>query len=46
MPSIIEVDDLRTACIGASDYVHRALVSGYSPGRSEILVLDHFGAMR
>ena len=39
-------DDLRTACIGASEYVHRALVSGYRPGRSEILVLDHFGAMR
>jgi len=39
-------DDLRTACIGASDYVHRALVSGYRPGRSDILVLDHFGAMR
>ena len=39
-------DDLRSACIGASDYVHRALVSGYRPGRSDILVLDHFGAMR
>jgi len=39
-------DDLRTACIGASDYVHRALLGGYRPGRSDILVLDHFGAMR
>ncbi|UHQ18620.1 bifunctional hydroxymethylpyrimidine kinase/phosphomethylpyrimidine kinase [Lysobacter sp. KIS68-7] len=39
-------DDLRAACIGASDYVHRALLGGYRPGRSDILVLDHFGAMR
>ena len=37
-------DNLRLACIGASDYVHRALVGGYRPGRSDILVLDHFGA--
>ena len=32
------------ACIAASDYVHRALKTGYRPGRSEVLVLDHFGA--
>jgi len=39
-------DGLRDACTAASDYVHRALVRGYRPGRGEILVLDHFGAMR
>jgi hydroxymethylpyrimidine/phosphomethylpyrimidine kinase len=39
-------DGLREACIAASDYVHRALVSGYRPGRGDVLVLDHFGAMR
>lgn len=39
-------DPLRQACIGASDYVHRALVGGYRPGRGDVLVLDHFGAMR
>ena len=39
-------DALEAACIAASDYVHRALVSGYRPGRSDILVLDHFGAAR
>ncbi len=32
------------ACLAASDYVHAALRSGYRPGRSDILVLDHFGA--
>ncbi|NDK38740.1 bifunctional hydroxymethylpyrimidine kinase/phosphomethylpyrimidine kinase [Pseudoxanthomonas gei] len=32
------------ACRLASDYVHAALRSGYRPGRSDILVLDHFGA--
>ena len=37
---------LEAACVAASDYVHRALVSGYRPGRSNILVLDHFGAAR
>lgn len=36
---------LQTACLEASRYVHRALRSGYRPGRSEVLVLDHFGAM-
>ena len=35
---------LREACVAASDYVHRALQLGYRPGRSEVLVLDHFGA--
>ena len=37
-------DDVRSACIAASDYVHRALRGGYRPGRSDIVVLDHFGA--
>ncbi|MEP6908635.1 MAG: bifunctional hydroxymethylpyrimidine kinase/phosphomethylpyrimidine kinase [Pseudoxanthomonas sp.] len=32
------------ACLAASDYVHAALLGGYRPGRSDILVLDHFGA--
>jgi hydroxymethylpyrimidine/phosphomethylpyrimidine kinase len=32
------------ACVAAADYVHRALLSGYRPGRSDIVVLDHFGA--
>lgn len=32
------------ACFAASDYVHAALQGGYRPGRSDILVLDHFGA--
>ncbi|MEO6519186.1 MAG: bifunctional hydroxymethylpyrimidine kinase/phosphomethylpyrimidine kinase, partial [Pseudoxanthomonas sp.] len=32
------------ACEAASDYVHAALRGGYRPGRSDILVLDHFGA--
>ncbi|MCY7353629.1 MAG: bifunctional hydroxymethylpyrimidine kinase/phosphomethylpyrimidine kinase [Lysobacter sp.] len=35
---------LHEACVAASDYVHRALLQGYRPGRSEIVVLDHFGA--
>ena len=35
---------LREACVAASDYVHRALRTGYRPGRGEVLVLDHFGA--
>ncbi|BCT93355.1 hydroxymethylpyrimidine/phosphomethylpyrimidine kinase [Lysobacter helvus] len=39
-------DALREACIAASDYVHRALASGYRPGRGDIVVLDHFGAAR
>ena len=39
-------DALRDACTGASDYIHRALVRGYRPGRGGVLVLDHFGAMQ
>ncbi|MCE7032658.1 bifunctional hydroxymethylpyrimidine kinase/phosphomethylpyrimidine kinase [Lysobacter sp. GX 14042] len=37
---------LRQACIEASDYVHRALLGGYRPGRGDVVVLDHFGAAR
>lgn len=36
--------ELADACHSASDYVHRALQSGTRPGRSDVLVLDHFGA--
>ena len=36
--------ELADACHAASDYVHRALQSGIRPGRSDVLVLDHFGA--
>ncbi|BAV97358.1 bifunctional hydroxymethylpyrimidine kinase/phosphomethylpyrimidine kinase [Lysobacter enzymogenes] len=35
---------LEDACVAAADYVHLALRQGYRPGRSEVLVLDHFGA--
>ena len=35
---------LKEACFAASDYVHAALQRGYRPGRSNIVVLDHFGA--
>ncbi len=35
---------MRDACFAASDYVHAALKQGYRPGRSAIVVLDHFGA--
>ncbi len=35
---------MKDACLAASDYVHAALRRGYRPGRSDILVLDHFGA--
>ncbi len=34
------------ACRAATDYVHAALQTGYRPGRSEVVVLDHFGAGR
>lgn len=37
---------LPAACEAAIDYVARALRGGYRPGRSEIRVLDHFGAAR
>jgi hydroxymethylpyrimidine/phosphomethylpyrimidine kinase len=36
--------DLADSCTAAADYVHAALVRGYRPGNSDILVLDHFGA--
>ncbi|MFC3549789.1 bifunctional hydroxymethylpyrimidine kinase/phosphomethylpyrimidine kinase [Lysobacter cavernae] len=35
---------LQASCIAAADYVHAALRGGYRPGRSEVVVLDHFGA--
>jgi len=35
---------LPNACEAAIDYVARGLRSGYQPGRSEVMVLDHFGA--
>lgn len=35
---------LREACAVAADYVHRALLGGYRPGRGDVLVLDHIGA--
>jgi hydroxymethylpyrimidine/phosphomethylpyrimidine kinase len=35
---------LSGACVAAADYVHAALRGGYRPGRSDIVVLDHFGA--
>lgn len=34
------------ACRAAGDYVHAALRGGYRPGHGDIVVLDHFGAMR
>jgi hydroxymethylpyrimidine/phosphomethylpyrimidine kinase len=37
-------DSLENACVAASDYIHRALLRGQRPGRSDVLVLDHFGA--
>ncbi len=36
--------DLGASCAAAADYVHAALLRGYRPGNSDILVLDHFGA--
>jgi hydroxymethylpyrimidine/phosphomethylpyrimidine kinase len=35
---------MRDACEAATDYVHRALRLGCRPGRSDLVVLDHFGA--
>ncbi|WP_133501263.1 bifunctional hydroxymethylpyrimidine kinase/phosphomethylpyrimidine kinase [Cognatilysobacter terrigena] len=35
---------LATACRRATDYVHRGLALGYRPGRSDVTVIDHFGA--
>ena len=37
---------LAEACRAAGDYVHAALRDGYRPGRSDIVILDHFGALR
>ncbi|MBN6152275.1 bifunctional hydroxymethylpyrimidine kinase/phosphomethylpyrimidine kinase [Xanthomonas sp. AmX2] len=37
---------LPNACEAAIDYVARALQAGYRPGRSAVVVLDHFGAAR
>ena len=33
--------DLRAAVAKATDYIHRALVAGYRPGRSNVTVLRH-----
>ena len=35
---------LDAACVAAADYVHAALRLGYRAGRSELVLLDHFGA--
>ena len=35
---------MRRSCVDASDYVHRALLGGYRPGKGDVVVLDHFGA--
>lgn len=35
---------LGDACVAAADYVHAALRGGTRPGRSDLVVLDHFGA--
>ena len=35
---------LPAACVAASDFVHRALVAAYKPGRGDIVVLDPFAA--
>ncbi|WP_145477988.1 bifunctional hydroxymethylpyrimidine kinase/phosphomethylpyrimidine kinase [Stenotrophomonas rhizophila] len=37
---------LPNACEAGIDYVARGLQGGYTPGRSAVLVLDHFGAGR
>jgi len=36
--------ELADACSAAADYVHAALLGAYRPGRSDVVVLDHFGA--
>ena len=36
---------LRAACAAAADYVHAALAGGYRPGRSAVVVLDHFATL-
>ncbi|WP_313643938.1 bifunctional hydroxymethylpyrimidine kinase/phosphomethylpyrimidine kinase [Stenotrophomonas sp.] len=35
---------MANACEAAIDYVARGLSGGYFPGRSDVMVLDHFGA--
>lgn len=35
---------MANACEAAIDYVTHGLRSGYTPGRSAVMVLDHFGA--
>ena len=35
---------MANACEAAIDYVARGLAGGFAPGRSDVLVLDHFGA--
>lgn len=37
---------LPSACVAASDFVHRALVAGYKPGRGDVVVLDPIAAMQ
>ncbi|MGN6512257.1 MAG: bifunctional hydroxymethylpyrimidine kinase/phosphomethylpyrimidine kinase [Lysobacteraceae bacterium] len=37
---------LPSACVAASDFVHRALAAGYKPGRGGLVVLDPFAAMQ
>ncbi|HBK46483.1 MAG TPA: bifunctional hydroxymethylpyrimidine kinase/phosphomethylpyrimidine kinase [Xanthomonadaceae bacterium] len=37
---------LPDACEAAIDYVARALQAGYRPGHGEVVVLDHFAAIR
>lgn len=37
---------MSNACEAAIDYIARGLQGGYQPGRSEVMVLDHFGAAR
>ena len=37
---------LEQACRVAGDYVHVALLRAYRPGHGDIVVLDHFGAIR
>lgn len=39
-------DDMVTACSAATDYVHRALLRAYMPGKGDVVLLDHFGAAR
>lgn len=38
--------NLEDAVAAAIDFVHRALARAYRPGKGDLLVLDHFAAMR